>query len=213
MIVCRGCHYWQKKIPHFEGMRSEPLQNGQTQPQDASGCLRYRSLPGVGGRGRSPLIFWISNPHASLFWQPNRSELPAILKSLKDWMRMAERRCLAKWLSCLRLHLISLITPALSYCFPFEVPLGVYFHACFHCHRGVCPIFRRIQSRHKMWVKPCVVPFYCHFHPFSPMFCGVIPPVSRVPKPPVGSGASSSQPGAQLLAEISQEDGVAAEVD
>ena len=126
MIVCRGCHYWQKKIPHFEGMRSEPLQNGQTQPQDASGCLRYRSLPGVGGRGRSPLIFWISNPHASLFWQPNRSELPAILKSLKDWMRMAERRCLAEWLSCLRLHLISLITPALSYCFPFEVPLGVF---------------------------------------------------------------------------------------
>lgn len=45
------------------------------------------------------------------------------------------------------------------------------------------------------------------------MFCGVIPPVSRVPKPPVGSGASSSQPGAQLLAAISQEDGVAAEVD
>ena len=65
MIVCRGCHYWQKKIPHFEGMRSEPLQNGQTQPQDASGCLRYRSLPGVGGRGRSPLILFETSIESS----------------------------------------------------------------------------------------------------------------------------------------------------
>lgn len=32
------------------------------------------------------------------------------------------------------------------------------------------------------------------------MFSGVFPPVSKGFKPPVGSGASSSQPGAQLLA-------------
>lgn len=73
-------------------------------------------------------IFWIIPMPRFFGKQPNRqSELPAILKSLKDWMRMAERRCLAKslrlcatahkiclsiWLSCLmRLHLIYLNIP------------------------------------------------------------------------------------------------------
>lgn len=172
-------------------------------------------------------IFWIiPNPHASLFWQqPNRqSELPAILKSLKDWMRMAERRCLAKSLGCDCPQDLSVDMVVLSDAATLNIPhyssfiiffpiwsttWGV-FSCMFPLPSGGMPHFQTYPKPPQNVGKTMCCPIIL---PFSPMFCGVIPPVSRVPKPPVGSGASSSQPGAQLLAAISQEDGVAAEVD